>query len=273
MVIAAADDDELTSRPRCLFCGEAERIEIWEIWSDHNFALDTCCAPLLEHVSAGMHDDPQRGRDLLRRLGAETLTGYRLRRVTDGEGSHLMLDWQLRIAPVRFAVARAFIARHHAHRPPPVTWRWGSSVWNGPTMLGVTVGNPVARAYMHRGIVEVNRLCIRRDVPPLLRWNGASMLYAQASRDAERRGFRRIVTYTREDEDGTRHVAAGWTCEGPAGGHSWISAARPNRSAAGWVPKLRWSRSLRPRTPATARAQRPTPSQAEPLWIGEWEAA
>lgn len=268
-----APEDEITSQPRCFFCGEAERIEIWEIWSDHNFTLNTCCQALLEHVSAEMHDDPRWARDLLCRLGAEALTGHRLRRITNGEGSHPMLDFQLRITPMEFTVARAFIARHHAHCPPPVTWRYGFGVRNGPSLLGaVTVGNPVARAYMHRGIVEVNRLCIRRDVPALLRWNAASMLLASASREAERRGFSRIVTYLRPDENGTSLRAAGWTCEGPAGGRSWISAARPDRSTSGWVPKLRWSRALRPRMPAKARAQRPlAPPRAGPLWLGEWD--
>lgn len=266
-------DEGLTAQPQCLFCGETEQLEIREIWTDHNFTLATCCPALAEHVAAEMHEDPRWARDLLRRLGAEALTGYALRRVTDGQVSHPVLDFQLRIVPVRFAVACAFIGRHHAHRPPPVAWRYGFGVRNGPTLLGVvTVGNPVARAYMHRGVVEVNRLCIRRDVPALLRWNGASMLLAQASREAERLGFSRVVTYTRDDE-GTSLRAAGWTCEGPAGGGSWISPARPNRSASGWVPKLRWSRTLRPKARPRANAPRPAPSQAGPLWIGEWEPA
>ncbi len=63
-------------------------------------------------------------------------------------------------------------------------------------------GNPVARAFMGRGIVEMNRLCVRRDVPAALRWNAASLLYGRAAREAERRGAQRIITYTRADETG-----------------------------------------------------------------------
>lgn len=185
---------------RCAFCGEPEVLEIADIWTDSNFLLDTCCPALLESVSAEMDNDPAWGRELLRWLGAEELTGHRLRRVSDGAGCHPMLDWQLVLRLIRFAEARAFIARHHVQCPPPVAWRFGSSIWTGRQMLGVaTVGNPVARALMGRGIVEVNRLCIRRDVALLLCWNAASMLYGEAARTAERAGFSRIVTYTREE--------------------------------------------------------------------------
>jgi len=38
---------------------------------------------------------------------------------------------------------------------------------------------------MGRGIVEVNRLCARRDVPAALRWNAASLLYGRAGRDSK----------------------------------------------------------------------------------------
>ncbi|MGI4801950.1 MAG: XF1762 family protein [Janthinobacterium lividum] len=100
-----------------------------------------------------------------------------------------MLDWQLEIRPVSFRQARAFILQYHAYCPPPLGWCFGMSVWNGWQMIGVaTVGNPVARAFNGCGVVEVSRLCMRRDVPALLRWNAASMLYGQCARSAERSG-------------------------------------------------------------------------------------
>ncbi len=57
----------------------------------------------MDSVSAGINDDPAWGRDLLRRLGAEELTGHRLRRVSDDQGCHPMLDWQLDLRPIGFA--------------------------------------------------------------------------------------------------------------------------------------------------------------------------
>ena len=254
----------------CWFCGQPEVLEIGEIWTDSNFQLDTCCTGLLESVSAGMDDDPAWGRDLLRRLGAETLAGHRLRRVGDGQGCHPMLDWQLELRPVRFAQARAFIARHHAHCPPPVAWRFGIGVVNGHQLIGVaTIGNPVARAFNGRGIVEVNRLCVRRDIASLLCWNAASMLYGAAGRAAERAGFSSIITYTLETEDGTSLRAAGWNRDGLAGGQSWHRPGRPRSNRGAHVRKVRWSRMLHPTAkPAPHPVPQPAPAAA-PLWIGD----
>jgi hypothetical protein len=147
------------------------------------------------------------------------LTGYQLRRVNDTQGNGPVLNYGLRIADRAFPVARVFIVRHHEHCDPPRAWRFGFSVFNGAALMAVvTVGNPVAPALMTQGIVEVSRLRLRRDLNPMLRWNCCSMLYAQSAREAERRGFNRIITYTRVDEDGASLRAAGWTCEGLAGG-------------------------------------------------------
>ena len=179
-----------------------------------------------------------------------------------------MLDWQLDLRSIRFAQARAFIARYHAHCPPPVAWRFGIGVANGHQLIGVaTIGNPVARAFNGRGIVEVNRLCIRRDVAPLLCWNAASMLYGAACRAAERAGFTSIITYTRENEDGTSLRASGWTRDGPAGGQSWHRADRPRNNRNAFIRKVRWSRTLCPKPPRCP-APPPAPVPA-PLWIGD----
>ncbi len=47
--------------PTCWSCGEPEVLEIAEIWTDHTFALDTCCPGLVERVAADMADDPTWG--------------------------------------------------------------------------------------------------------------------------------------------------------------------------------------------------------------------
>jgi hypothetical protein len=248
---------------RCMFCGEPEDLAIAEIWQDGNFQLATCCLGLLESVALEMQADPLWGRELLRRLGAEDLTGYQLRRVNDDQGNGPVLDYRLRIADVAFSEARAFISRHHAHCDPTRAWRFGFSVFNGAALMGVaTVGNPVAPTLMKRGIAEVNRLCIRRDLNPMLRWNCCSMLYAHSAREAERRGFNRIITYTRVDEDGASLRAAGWTCEGLAGGRGWHSSRRSRSNRNAWIKKLRWSRTLQPKLLPQRRLS-PAPSPGD----------
>lgn len=100
------------AQPTCPFCGEPEVLEIGDIYVDSTFCLSACCLSLLECVTAEMHADPHWARELLRRLGAEALTGRRLRGVCDGEGSVPMLDYKLQVQPMSFRDAVAFVARH-----------------------------------------------------------------------------------------------------------------------------------------------------------------
>jgi hypothetical protein len=150
-------------------------------------------------------------------------------------GGHSTWDLPLSVAQHSLLV---LVLRQQMRPHQPLTLR---------EALSVAVGNPVAPALMTQGIVEVNRLCIRRGLNPMLRWNCCSMLCAQSAREAERQGFNRIITYTRVDENGASLRAAGWACEGLAGGRGWHSSRRSRSNRNTWVKKLRWSRTLRPK--------------------------
>ena len=121
---------------QCLFCGEQEHVEVFEVWG-HDFMFHTCCEGLHEQIAYDMNDDPAWARRFLERLGIEELCGHELRRVADDDSCSLVLDWSLRIAPVTHDQARSFIARHHAHCRPPVMWRFHTGIFNGRTLLGV----------------------------------------------------------------------------------------------------------------------------------------
>jgi hypothetical protein len=242
------DSTVLDAAMQCLFCGERERVEIFEVWG-HDFMFDACCEGRQEQIVVEMNDDQAWARRFLQQLGIEEICGHELRRVADDDGCSLVLDWNLRIAPVTHDQARAFVARHHAHCRPPVIWRFHTGIFNGRTLLGVAiVGNPVARSYNGRGVVEVNRLCIRRDIAKPLRWNAASMLYGWCAREAARQGWTKIITYTREDEPGTSLRAAGWKQEGKIRGRGWHSARRVRSNTNSWIDKVRWSKALRTKT-------------------------
>ena len=144
-----------------------------------------------------------------------------------------------------------------------MSW-FSQAAWNGPTCISVPMtGNPVAPAFNGRGIAEVNRLCVRRDMPSALAWNAASLLLGAAAREAERRGFSRIITYTREDEGGDSLVAAGWTRESVVRGRGWRSACRPRGNGNAWIGKVRWGRALRPRAAVPRNRGLPSVSALE----------
>jgi hypothetical protein len=187
--------------------------------------------------------DPANACALLRPVFAAV--GLPVRSIFD-DGGWLRLDFGLDLAPVTLATARAFVAAHHRHHSkPPPGWRWGHAVRNGAEVVGVAmVGRPVARAFDHHQVVEVNRLCIDPGLHPAVVRHAASKLYGAAAREARRRGFRRIVTYTLESESGVSLRAAGWEPRALTRGGSWNRPARPRETRAPTCQKMRWERDL-----------------------------
>jgi hypothetical protein len=130
----------------------------------------------------------------------------------------------LRIVPVSFADAKAFVAANHRHHPRIVGHKFSVGLASGDELVGVAiVGRPVARHFDNGLTLEVNRTCVAEDVP-----NGNSMLYGAAWRAAKALGYLRLITYTQEGESGVSLRAAGWR----------VVAERPARP--GWdVPSRR----------------------------------
>jgi hypothetical protein len=227
----ALDDDEPVAR--CLFCGKPEELDLLEVWSAREFTLMTCCEGMNEAAVNFMNDDPRAaGKWLGGELGLNAILrgvhdGAGVRRVVDDGCGGLIVDWSPRIVPVSLKQAKDFIREHHRHCPPPVGWRFGAGVMNGPDLVGVvTVGRPVARALDHRFVTEVNRLCITTTLPSGLVWNAASTLYGWAARESKAAGFEHIITYLHASEQGTTIKAAGWEFGYDVRGRSWSTPTR-----------------------------------------------
>jgi hypothetical protein len=139
--------------------------------------------------------------------------------------THLDVDLaaeRLRIVPVTFKQAQAFIAEHHRHHKPPRGMKFCMGIAKADQLVGVaTVGRPTARAYDDGLTLEVNRTCTTDDAR-----NANSMLYGAAWRAAKALGYRRLITYTEEGESGVSLRAAGWqvVAERPARG-SWAESS------------------------------------------------
>lgn len=235
--------------PCCQWCGDAIVEEISECWG-HEFTVETCCEARHAMLVTELNDDPKQAAARLRAMSFEDLVRQPLRTVDASTGS-LLVDYRLRVAPVAFRDAKAFVADHHEHCRPPAGWRFGAACWNGPSLVGVVmVGRPVARMIDSSQVVEVNRLCLDRNLPQTLRYNASSMLYGHAAREAKRRGFSKIITYVLASESGHSLVAAGWTVDGHTRGGGWSCPSRPRGANTPTEPKTRWARSLGRKRPA-----------------------
>lgn len=225
----------------CLFCNGPEHAEILEIWSPREFTMDTCCEGMHHAVNEFLAEDGKAAADWLRNKGLDALVGHRSRRVIDDDG-HLVLDFKLEIGEVDFATAKNFVTAHHRHCKAPRGWRFGAGIKNGSELIGVVmVGRPVARMIDASRVIEVNRLCIRTDIAADLAWNACSQLYGWAAREAKKRGFEKVITYTRQDEPGTTLKAAGWTVEHTTKGRHWDAPGRPREKQGEAIGKFRWT--------------------------------
>jgi len=145
----------------------------------------------------------------------------------------------LRLIPVSLREANAFVNEHHRHHKGVTGHKFSIGCEADGRLAGVAiVGRPVSR-YLDDGLtLEVNRLCTTGEK------NACSMLYAAAARAAKAMGYRRIITYTLDTEDGASIRAAGWTCAGPAGGKRWSGKRCPPVDLYPPQMKLRYEKEL-----------------------------
>lgn len=141
----------------------------------------------------------------------------------------------LSIVPISFSEANEFVRRYHRHHRPPVGCKFCVAVAAGGVVVGVAqVGRPVARGLDDGWTLEVNRLCTSGHR------NACSMLYAAAWRAARALGFRKLITYTLQEEGGASLRAAGWRVVGKSAGGSWDCPSRPRVDTHPLQGKLRW---------------------------------
>ncbi|MBS4980036.1 MAG: hypothetical protein KHZ72_01500 [Lachnospiraceae bacterium] len=144
----------------------------------------------------------------------------------------------MEIVPVTFKTACNFIAEHHRHHKPTVGCKFCIGVMDNNNLVGVAVcGRPVSRKLDNGTICEINRLCTDGT------YNACSMLYGACCRVAKEMGYKKIITYILDSENGTSLKASNFTCEGIAGGTHW-TGKRDKGQAIPKEMKTRWSRVL-----------------------------
>lgn len=248
---AAANDDVtpfmwLTgiTDARCPYCGGDAELELFDLWG-REFQISACCQFVHELAVDCLNEGDRVSAELLRRLEVHAYSGHPVRRAIDDGCGLLLIDFSPQLCAVCPKDAKAFINEHHAHVKAPPGWKFCLGLRNGGDLIAVAiVGRPVARMIDHTTVLEVTRLCVRRDVPPGLVWNACSMLYAAAAKEAKKRGYRQLITYTLQSEAAGSLKASGWTWDGAAGGGRWSRNARPRSDAGPLERKNRWVKYL-----------------------------
>jgi len=131
----------------------------------------------------------------------------------------------IELCPMTLKEANAYVEQHHRHHGPVVGHKFSIGLSDGEKIVGVAiVGRPVARHLDDGWTLEVNRLCTDGTR------NACSMLYSAAWRAARAMGYKRLVTYILDTENGASLRASGWKCVGKAGGFRWTGKRRPASS-------------------------------------------
>jgi hypothetical protein len=136
---------------------------------------------------------------------------------------------------VAFGLAAAFTAVHHRHHAPPVGHLFSLGAFHGTRLCGVAmVGRPVARQLDDGRTLEITRVAVDGTR------NACSSLLGAARREARKRGFSRIFTYTLAGEAGASLRAAGFVHDGTTAGGSWSRRGRARHDAHPLGAKTRW---------------------------------
>lgn len=150
------------------------------------------------------------------------------------------------VQPIQLSVANTLVKAHHRHSPPVVGHLFSLGLFDddGFCLHGAAIiGRPVARHLDDGKTVEVTRVVTYGTR------NACSMLYGAACREARRRGYERVITYTRADETGASVKAANFVAVATTKGRQWDTPSRP-RAARPTADRIRWERRLTTEAPA-----------------------
>lgn len=144
----------------------------------------------------------------------------------------------MEIRPITFREASAFVNAHHRHHNSTMGCKFCIALYDNDYLVGVAIcGRPVSRYYDDGLTCEINRLCTDGTR------NACSMLYGASCRVAKEMGYKKVITYILESENGASLKASNFVCEGKAGGTHWTGTRNKNQN----IPremKTRWSKQL-----------------------------
>lgn len=143
------------------------------------------------------------------------------------------------IIPISLKQANDYVTVYHRHHKAVRGCKFCIALADeNNNIVGVAIcGRPVSRYYDNGTTLEINRLCTNGYK------NACSRLYGACVRIAKEMGYKKIITYILESENGASLKASNFTCEGIAGGKIW-TGARCRDNGVPQEMKLRWVKNL-----------------------------
>lgn len=142
------------------------------------------------------------------------------------------------IKPISFKDAKEYINEHHRHHKAPQGHKFSIGLYENDMLIGVAcVGRPVSRHLDDGLTAEITRVCTNGEK------NACSMLYGACCRIAKYMGYKKIITYILESENGASLKASNFICEGKAGGTHWTGERNKGQQIPNEM-KTRWVRTL-----------------------------
>lgn len=143
---------------------------------------------------------------------------------------------KLEIRPIHLAPAKEFIKQYHRHNIPPQGGKFAVSCWQENKLCGVAIcGRPTARYSDDGQTLEIYRNCTDGTT------NACSKLYGACLRIAKNMGYKKVITYTLQSENGASLKASNFICEGEAGGMAWTGSRKRNYFVSPRELKNRWA--------------------------------
>ena len=145
----------------------------------------------------------------------------------------------MEIRPITFKEASSFVNAHHRHHPASQGCKFCVYLYANGSIIGVAIaGRPVARKLDDGFTLEITRVCTLGGK------NACSMLYGACCRIAREMGYKKVITYILESEQGTSLLASNFTCDLDSAGKEHWTGVRDRGQRIPHEMKKRFFRNL-----------------------------
>lgn len=118
----------------------------------------------------------------------------------------------LKIKPLHLRQANEYVNKYHRHNLPTAGGKFAIGCYDDERLCGVAIcGRPTARNADNGETLEIYRNCTDGTK------NACSKLYGACVRIAKVMGYKKVITYILESENGASLKASNFICEGKAG--------------------------------------------------------